>query len=75
MVMILTILVFVTLVSVYMPRMILWYFDPPTTNGISCAESIRWSLQKLQNAQLISIGVGAVIGFLFGLKFRVKKQG
>jgi hypothetical protein len=55
------ILASVTLVSIYLPRTILWYFDPPTSNGISCTPSIRWSL-----------AIGAIIGLAIGFKFRKK---
>ena len=70
---ILTVLVCVTLVSVYMPRMILWYFEPPMPMGVSCSGSIRWAIEKLQRAQLIAIPVGIFLGFLLGLKLRPKK--
>lgn len=60
-------------VSIYMPRMILWYFDPPMPMGVSCTSSIRWAVDRLLTAQLISLAVGAVIGLLIGLKFAKKK--
>ena len=60
------------LVSIYMPRMILWYFDPPMPMGVSCTSSIRWAISRLLSAQLYSIGVGAIIGLLVGLKLRKK---
>jgi hypothetical protein len=66
------ILAAVTLVSIYMPRTILWYFDPPTAMGVSCTPSIRWALDRLLYSQLVSIAVGAVIGLVLGLKFRKK---
>ena len=66
------ILVSVTLVSMYMPRTILWYFDPPTAMGVSCSPSIHWALDRLLYGQITSIGVGAVIGLILGLKFRKK---
>jgi hypothetical protein len=66
------IFVAVTLVSIYMPRTILWYFDPPTPMGVSCSPSIHWALDRLLYGQLVSIGVGAVMGLALGLKFRKK---
>ncbi|MBC7397726.1 MAG: hypothetical protein H7333_09815 [Bdellovibrionales bacterium] len=63
-----------SLVSIYMPRTILWYFDPPMPNGISCTSSIRWAVDRLLTAQLVSLGVGAVIGLLIGFKFAKKKS-
>ena len=61
-----------TVVSIYMPRMILWYFDPPTSLGISCSPSIHWALDRLLKGQLFSLVVGAVLGLLVGFKFRKK---
>ena len=61
------------LVSIYMPRMILWYFDPPMPMGVSCTSSIRWAVNRLLTAQLVAIAVGAVLGLLLGLKFAKKK--
>lgn len=60
------------LVSVYMPRMILWYFDPPMPMGVSCTSSIRWAIGRLLLAQVYSVGVGAVFGLIVGLKLRRK---
>ena len=61
-------------VSIYMPRMILWYFDPPMPMGVSCTSSIRWAVDRLLFAQLCSVGVGALIGLILGLKFARKKR-
>ena len=66
------ILVALVLVSIYMPRMILWYFEPPMPMGVSCTSSIRWAVDRLLIAQAYSVGVGAVLGLLVGLKFRKK---
>jgi len=68
--MIIGVLLCVSLVSMYFPRMVSWYFDPPTPMGVSCTSSIQWAIDKLQKAQLIAIGVGAVLGLVAGLKFR-----
>ena len=68
------ILLSLTLVSIYMPRMILWYFEPPMPMGVSCTSSIRWAVNRLLVAQIYSIGVGAILGLLLGLKFRKNKS-
>ena len=68
------ILVSIALVSFYMPRMILWYFEPPMPMGVSCTGSIRWAVDRLLIAQLYSIAVGAVIGLLVGLKLKKKRK-
>ena len=57
------ILICLAVTSIYMPRMIVWYFEPPAALGVSCGTSIDWAIHKLQFTQMISIGVGAVLGF------------
>jgi len=46
------------------PKVISWYFDPPTPMGISCILSIEWALNKFQWAQGLGILSGAVLGFV-----------
>jgi hypothetical protein len=64
------VLICVALVSMYFPRMISWYFEPPMPMGVSCTSSIRWAVEQLQMAQIYAILGGAVIGLLLGLKLR-----
>jgi hypothetical protein len=71
--MFLGILVGVTLVSIYMPRVIAWYAEPPSPMGVSCVKSIEWALTRLQTAQMIAVGVGALLGFLIGLRVAKRK--
>jgi hypothetical protein len=66
------ILVVLTVASIFLPRSILWYFDLPTPMGVSCTESVKWGLHRLLMGQMISIGLGAIIGLVVGLKFRKK---
>ena len=63
-------LIAVSLVSMYFPKMISWYFEPPTPSGSSCAPSIQWAIEKLQRAQLYAVAAGAVVGMVAGFKFR-----
>jgi hypothetical protein len=70
--MVIGILFSVTVASIYIPRTILWYFDPPASMGVSCTPSIQWALDRLLHIQLVSIGIGALLGLLIGLKFRKK---
>lgn len=64
------VLICVAIVSMYFPKMISWYFEPPMPMGVSCTSSIRWAIEKLQMAQIYAILVGAVVGFFVGMKFR-----
>ncbi len=68
------ILISLTVVSIYVPRMILWYFAPPAPMGVSCSESIHWAVDKLINAQIYAVIAGAVLGLLLGLKLKKKKH-
>ncbi|MBS1958842.1 MAG: hypothetical protein JST80_05145 [Bdellovibrionales bacterium] len=70
--MLLGISVVTTLVSIYMPRMITWYFDPPMPMGVSCSSSIDWAIQRLQWAQAGAVGVGAILGLIIAFRFRSK---
>jgi hypothetical protein len=65
-----TTLVCVALVSMYMPRVITWYFEPPMPMGVSCTSSIRSAMDKLQMAQLYAILGGAILGLIIGFKFK-----
>ncbi len=61
------------LVSIYMPRVIAWYAEPPMPMGVTCTSSIRWALEKMQMAQAYSVAVGGVLGLLIGIKIASKK--
>ena len=67
---VLGILISVTCVSLAAPKMIAWYFEPPMSIGISCESSIKWAVTRILMAQLYSVGFGAIIGLMIGLKFR-----
>lgn len=60
------ILVVLALVSVYVPRMILWYYEPGASLGISCTPTVRSALEKLIYAQGYAVLGGAIIGLLVG---------
>lgn len=44
------------------PKAIAWYFDPPVDIGVNCRKATEWSMAKLQLAQSIGLGIGAVLG-------------
>ena len=69
---ILGVLIGLALVSIYMPRVIAWYAEPPMPMGVTCTSSIRWALEKMQRAQLYAIGVGGVFGAFLG--YRIGKR-
>jgi hypothetical protein len=57
-----------TLSGYFSPSMISWYFDPPTSIGISCKEAVVWGIGSYQKAILlggiIGLACGALIFFL-----------
>ena len=59
-----------TLVSIYMPKVLLWYFDPPSQIGVSCISSIDWAIQRLQIAQGAALVLGAILGLILGFRLR-----
>lgn len=58
--------------SFLMPSVLEWYFEPPTTVGVSCAPSIAWALEKFRLAQLVGMGAGALLGLILGWRFAKK---
>ncbi len=63
----------VALVSIYVPRALIWYFEPPMPMGVSCTSSIRWAVDRILWAQLIAVGVGGVLGLFIGSRLRRTK--
>lgn len=56
------------------PRILTWWFTPPAGVMLTNAsEAVRWGMDRLVHAQLISLLVGAVLGLVVGvLLFRRK---
>lgn len=44
------------------PKVIAWYFDPPVNIGVNCRNATEWSMRKLQLAQSVGLGAGAILG-------------
>lgn len=63
-------LVATTLVT---PSFIDWYASPIAPQGVSCAPSIHWALNKMLAFQLISVIFGAILGSVLAFKLRKKK--
>src|SRR5688572_19616637 len=62
--------------SWFAPRLIMWWYDSPAQTPISaaCAPAIDHAIRVLQSAQLMSLGVGAVLGLFLAIQFRKKPQ-
>lgn len=54
------------------PKVIAWWFEPPVALGFSCRISIEYALRRLQWAQGIGLGVGALLGL--GVYFFWRKR-
>lgn len=52
-----------TLTALFSPSVISWYFDPPTSIGVSCKEAVVWGINAYQKMVM----VGGLIGLVFGI--------
>jgi len=57
-------------ITLFFPRLIAWYFEPPVQNGCSCSQSIAWALNVNRWGQLAALLVGGVIGGILAFRFR-----
>jgi hypothetical protein len=56
------------------PGMIAWYFDPPVSMGINCVSATQWAMSRLQTAQLIGSGLGAIVFMILAVALGVSKK-
>ena len=52
-----------TLTALFAPSIVSWYFDPPTSIGVSCKEAVSWGINAYQKMVML----GGVMGLLGGL--------
>lgn len=61
-----------TLTALFSPSVISWYFDPPTSIGVSCKDAVVWGITAYQKMVMVGgiIGLvgGIVLAFLIGKK-------
>ncbi len=57
-----------------MPKFIDWYASPFMPQGVSCAPSIQWAINKMVWFQMVSVILGTIVGVLLIYKFRKKPQ-
>lgn len=70
-------ILFLVLGTLFAPKMINWYaspFLPQGANGISCAPSIEWAMEKLVFFQGCSLILGLLLGFTLSWFFRKKGE-
>lgn len=61
-----------TITGLVSPSVIAWYFDPPTSIGVSCKEAVVWGIVAYQKLLLLGgafgLGLAAVVAFLLRSK-------
>ena len=62
------------LAGLFTPRMISWYFDPPTSIGVSCKEAFVWGINAYQKMLLLGGAVGLVLALLFAVTSKFSKS-
>lgn len=65
-----------TLTALLSPSVISWYFDPPTSIGVSCKEAVVWGINAYQKMVMVGGVLGLVMGIVLViiLKLRSPKQ-
>lgn len=63
-----------TLTALFAPGVVSWYFDPPTSIGVSCREAVVWGINAYQKMVLIGGLVGLILGVALAVIFRKKKS-
>lgn len=57
------------------PRVLTWWFTPPAGVMLTNAsEAVRWGMDRLVSAQLVSLLIGAVLGLVAGVLLRRKTE-
>jgi len=62
-----------TLTALFAPGVVSWYFDPPTSIGVSCKEAVTWGINAYQKMVLIGGVLGLIGGIVMAILFRKKK--
>jgi hypothetical protein len=65
---------FLTGISLSLPRIFSWVFEPPASVGISCSGAVRWAVERVLLFQLGALMVGAVAGFFGGFWLRNRQK-
>jgi hypothetical protein len=59
-----------TLTALFSPGLVSWYFDPPTSIGVSCKEAVVWGINAYQKMVLIGGVIGLFVGIILAAVFR-----
>jgi hypothetical protein len=61
-------------VSLTLPRLFSWYFEPPASIGVSCSGAVRWAVERVLQIQLLALLVGGMTGFVLALMWRKRQK-
>lgn len=64
-----------TLTALFSPSLVSWYFDPPTSIGVSCKEAVVWGINAYQKMVMIGGFMGLIGGALLAFAMRSKNAG
>jgi len=59
-----------TATALFAPSIVAWYFDPPTSIGVSCKEAVTWGITAYQKMVLIGGALGLVVGVVVAVLLR-----
>lgn len=48
--------------SIFAPKSIAWYFEPPVETGINCRPAAEWAMNKLLLGQVVGVVAGMLLG-------------
>ncbi len=61
-----------TITALFAPGIVSWYFDPPTSIGVSCKEAVTWGINAYQKMVMVGGVMGLVAGVVMALLLRNK---
>lgn len=61
-----------TLTALFAPGIVSWYFDPPTSIGVSCKEAVTWGINAYQKMVLVGGVMGLIAGIVMAILLRKK---
>lgn len=62
-----------TATALLAPGVVSWYFDPPTSIGVSCREAVTWGINAYQKMVLVGGILGLIGGIVMAILLRKKK--
>lgn len=62
-----------TATALFSPSVISWYFDPPTSIGVSCKEAVVWGINAYQKVVMLGGIVGLIGGIVLSIVMRRKR--